>query len=744
MLTLSPLGSQLSAIAQSSLPSAVPECGGSVFQLAAIWEEPSSVPRINPDGVNHQMSSGRGQLIEDAEGNSEEGVKPTSITSTPSSSIQIGSTAEWVDPVLVTLELRQRNIDKSITECNIRRKLIEDILVRRRAIQSTNEHLLDFGELLTAFENENEAQIKELDSRISECPAGMSSLTEQQEVKAILDACQVRKHELSYLRSTGVINDTIAHYRHTCSELDGLECYASTQMQIREELCGWALDIHSKHQVRWLVGDMGMGKTTLCRSIAIDLEARGSLLASYFLHDKCVSLAFLPKSIASGLAHLDPDYDAQVQGDYDVSPEGRSLSALTESYVDALKGKLVNRRWKRKTRAVVIVDGLDYGHIEEVAILAFVVKAFSELNIPIAWIFSSTYKSNIAHALSEFIPGRCDNFMIDLNHSTEERDGNIRCYANARLQELFTRQKLVGDSELLSQAVNYMVESSGGQFSFVDVLLTNTPPHDLSILLRGDPLALARACKPLDDRYKSLLEASWALVSRVSYDSKDDRRTAFFLGYGFDTVIQVHEHSLSLILYYILYLDLPKTCLGIAFFWGYDVAYVNRLVKDLHPVLRVSKQNEPIEINLASFRTFLTTPERSGKYAILKPDFDLLAIRRSIHLVNNFPEGKDYHPSSSSHGMYSLWSVLAEENDELESKYPFELVRALERLNPSAWEGFCSEAGVNPNKGHEVLRKRLGMWYRVCTIVSRSRLIVFISFGLDKRCLKSGEELVEA
>ncbi|KAF8654673.1 hypothetical protein AX16_003463 [Volvariella volvacea WC 439] len=533
---------------------------------------------------------------------------------------------------------------------------------------------------------------------------------------------QTQAEEIKYLvEKAASAHDGLAKYWYTCPDLQGLECSPNTHVTTRKDLHVWGQDPDNDLRVRWLLGDMGMGKTCLCRSTALGLESSGVPVAGYFLHGENRSFAFLLKAIAFGLSRWDHQYSAQV-----LPPDiPDAAMARAKFHAAILRRNLMKVPWKKNMRMVVIVDGVDLCSAkEDIEILREVVSEFSTPQVPIAWLISSRYTGVIDAAMSSLPHSSHPDFVIDLNNSAA--DSGIHEYTQSKLLQLFGEHR--SHSDLVSPITKFLVQSAGDQFSLIETLVKNTSPSELLALSSGDSATLARVFKPIDEQYKSLLDMIPPLDPGIgaAYSLNDDKNSAFKNGTPSGLAEFIQQHALPIIFYHTLYLGLPNLLEAIKLFWDIQPFMLNQITEHLYPVFRLPYRSQsvvwvggkgtmPVSINLPSFRTFLTTPERSGKHVVLRSHFDIVALRQCIRHINI---DADILDKLRPQEMYHIWMRLAHEINERGStteEVREELKQALKILDRRAWKKICVRLGLEgpPEESDLVLQQILGRLYRI-------------------------------
>ncbi|KAF8651958.1 hypothetical protein AX16_004601 [Volvariella volvacea WC 439] len=590
---------------------------------------------------------------------------------------------------------------------------IRKIHARKREIENllrANEFSIE--DLLRMEEKEVTENIQKLDLELADAQMTDPALFNEH-LYELQNAYHIELEELAHLR-IAYVNDPLlgeaVGYRHTCPELQNLICNPDTYVQTRKSLLEWGAGDQSSHGIHWLVGDKGMGKTCLCRSLALEFEERGQLAASYFLHGRNDRISLLPRAIIHGLAEVDSHYSIPVK-DADSATE---ITEIINKQQFMLEERLLAKPWQGPPRLLVIVDGIDRcPNEQEISTLVSIISTFSSLAIPFAWLLSGCYVGDTAQILSKLKETKHANFVIDLN-ANPEADANIRHYARAKINEL---TQAINDEELTTEVIEFLVKGAEGQFSFVDALLKEiSAVQDLSTLSREQFWSLISArpsvYRSLDEEFMSLLdEASDRPSSLTLYV---DDTSSHNSRYPADPKQIIRDSPLQVILYHLLYLDqIPSLGPNISRFWGIPRSHVLQLTKRLYPVLRVPSDLQdmvPLEMKLGPFRTFLMTPERSGIYAINRTAFDWVAAAQSIDLVNS-TRLDSHSPSFVTRGMYTAWLTIAQAADsnswdnswDNNSDSYYRLNAVLEHVDPESWV----------NEGLALLEGRFGLFFKL-------------------------------
>jgi hypothetical protein len=107
----------------------------------------------------------------------------------------------------------------------------------------------------------------------------------------------------------------------SCAEGGLARCLNGTRTQLLLKIIEWTKDVRGK-RIFWLCGKAGIGKSTICRTIASELEDNGQLRASFFFKrdraDRSYAKLFFPtvaKQLADKLPKLGHAIVAALEAD---------------------------------------------------------------------------------------------------------------------------------------------------------------------------------------------------------------------------------------------------------------------------------------------------------------------------------------------------------------------------------------------------------------------------------------------
>lgn len=138
------------------------------------------------------------------------------------------------------------------------------------------------------------------------------------------------------------------------------ECLPETRIELLRHVADWAESPHGKY-IYWLKGGAGIGKSTISRTIARQLNNKGLLAASFFFkrgeEDRNNAKRLFPtlaQQLAIAIPELEPEIQKAVEQDPYIS--GR---VLAKQFNKLLLRPLVNLNLGRRVTLVVVIDALD-------------------------------------------------------------------------------------------------------------------------------------------------------------------------------------------------------------------------------------------------------------------------------------------------------------------------------------------------------------------------------------------------
>ncbi|KAF8661429.1 hypothetical protein AX16_001347 [Volvariella volvacea WC 439] len=424
-----------------------------------------------------------------------------------------------------------------------------------------------------------------------------------------------------------------------------LGCDPNTREAIIEDIIFWMEDSERDHNVMWLRGPAGIGKSAIARTTAKRVDSKDSkavLAGSFFFFrgdPKRNNLDHVIHTLAHQLATA-------------VEAVGKEIYNVIRKNPDILDSDL-EVQWRKlivdPIMAVeslppmaMIIDGLDEcGNDEDqCTILEFI--ALCGPRFPVAFLVCSRPEPNIANSFdAEPLVSLC---RTEIDLATCKDDREMRAFVVARFSKLYARYRDIlryyaRDGIWPSaEVVDQIVDKADGQFIYPVTLfryieVSNANPHkQLEYCLAQGPEALT----PLDALYLQILQASHE---------------------PHDTQIQD-----------VLFLLLPAsnreapTLRLLSSVLGVDPASLRCSIRKLHSVIDVPRDDyNELSIYHQSFMDFLLDPNRSSAYCINQRDSAIRVIGGSLSALEQYPDSAgDLIPILQSWWSCSL--MLSHEN----------------------------------------------------------------------------------
>ncbi|KAG8920783.1 hypothetical protein FRC02_000699 [Tulasnella sp. 418] len=269
-------------------------------------------------------------------------------------------------------------------------------------------------------------------------------------------------------------------------------CMPSTRAEILGRISRWVSD-SARRPMFWLVGRPGVGKSTIARTVARDLDDKGLLGASFFFsheEENRRTLRFLFPSIAYQLAHAVPAFRKEIASaaDPDVSYSTLRIQ-LEKLIVNPLKAS-TNRR---RSPVVVILDGLDectnVNHVIEMIILLS--SALQELRPRVNLKIMVTSRREVHlrwRCRNPGLSGAADIFELhDVDNSLSDSD-DIQKYLDYHLAVIKNEEFSADETWPPEGSLKVLARMAEGLFSFASTAMSyirNRPHENMDILLAG-------------------------------------------------------------------------------------------------------------------------------------------------------------------------------------------------------------------------------------------------------------------
>jgi hypothetical protein len=379
-------------------------------------------------------------------------------------------------------------------------------------------------------------------------------------------------------------------------------CTLHTREQMLSDLMQWATD-NSQRPIYWLTGMAGTGKTTIAYSFC-ELLAKHEMLGASFFCSRTVEETGDPKIILPTISH--------------------QLSARSKEFASALL-KVIQEDDNIRNRSLqdqfdkllllpmksfpahqkydlIIFDGFDEPmRQDEISILiSLFLKHTAKL--PVKIFISSRYEEVIKRQFERAGSDTHDSFVLhNIEHHIVEED--IKQYMLEHLDKISEEIQEPRLHWISDEQVNQLVHQSGKLFVYAAVLCSFIGRGMAKEVKKRLEAAFSSMSGPIPGRNDRVYESLDALYSQVLNAAAD----------------KVDVKDIKMVLCIILAARHPLPINSIAALLGVDYEYrVEGVVTGLFSVLTSSYplDTAPITIFHASFRDYLTEPERSGNFWI--------------------------------------------------------------------------------------------------------------------------------
>ncbi|KAF7970973.1 hypothetical protein HWV62_22511 [Athelia sp. TMB] len=308
-----------------------------------------------------------------------------------------------------------------------------------------------------------------------------------------------------------------------------LTCLPGTRVSTLAAIHSW-LHLVDHHNILWLKGVAGSGKSALAHTIAQALYRDGFLTSSFFFNrdiNTCNTPLLLFTTIARDIARLYPAIAADIGAVLEQEPALASAH-ISRQFEAFIAGPL--RRHPVDQQIVVVIDALDEAIRDDLDtdLLAILRDEFAKLPPSFRVLITSRSTRIIEHHLSG--KPHIAHHHIDIN-SAENRE-DIAAYVDAELQDsiLCSQMGTHGPDSALIQDLKVMAD---GLFIWIATVFrylraAYNPKEKLRALLESRTYPHGRVLQPttkIDALYSTILEAAG------DWDDEDFRNGyALFMG----------------------------------------------------------------------------------------------------------------------------------------------------------------------------------------------------------------------
>ncbi|KAF8648480.1 hypothetical protein AX16_006261 [Volvariella volvacea WC 439] len=402
-----------------------------------------------------------------------------------------------------------------------------------------------------------------------------------------------------------LITYTSPKYQYSDSSL-GPYCNVRTREDDLDIIEGWRDAQNQPNPVLNLVGAVGTGKTSLCRTVTRSLIGRKEgdqpLLAGNFFFRQVYesdsnpgdTIATMMISLAHSLSLILPEYGENVEKVLEETNDAMNDPA-TLWYIlmgNALQTAIARSGWTH--RSLFVIDGLDKCKPADIGVFFQLLEEFVQSCGYILWLLS--YRS------VSYVYGVVFNYKRILHiHYLEDNpyaERGIQLYIEHALDPTIKRlQDTHRDTQSLLGVKKRLEHTANGQFQYVALgvaYVTNPlgePSRQASQLLL--PATEADAFRILDKTYHGILHAAFHSPT-------------------------LHPRILQQLLFFLIRIDQSATSGDIALFWSVSIDQLVAAVRSLLAVLRtvprsIESPNSVLSF-LSSFIHFVLSPDRGQKY----------------------------------------------------------------------------------------------------------------------------------
>lgn len=368
-------------------------------------------------------------------------------------------------------------------------------------------------------------------------------------------------------------------------------CHEDTRVQTRSQIAQWADSVESEC-IFWLKGGAGTGKSTIARTVAQALEAKGQLGASFFFKrnepDRGNARRFIP-TITKELIKHNKDLASGVLKAIEHDPQ-IAAKDVTEQFNKLLLEPLKNVAMYQSRTLVIVIDALDecendkeigtilqfLPRVQESSSLRLKIFLTSRPELPLRRFFEkeSSHQGLVLEKIAE------EAIKEDIMRFLEHRFAEIGRQAN-------TGKDWPGDEvlEALATACMPLFISAATICRFIEQS-GEDPVERLADILNDQ----RRYVTKMDKTYGPILDR---ILCERDEDEQEKQVTRF------KRIVGV-----------IILLSVPLPINALSEFVGISARSVEFLLDSFHSVLRIpDEQDLPVRILHLSFREYLLTTQ---------------------------------------------------------------------------------------------------------------------------------------
>jgi len=391
-------------------------------------------------------------------------------------------------------------------------------------------------------------------------------------------------------------------------------CHPDTHTRVLQAIHAWINP--TRPPICWLSGPAGTGKSTICHTIAAELEQAERPAATFFFSRKKGAREDITKLIPTLAYQIAQQISSTQSYMRSVLLEDRTLlsQAIEHQFQRLIADPLIN--CQARDRCLIIIDGLDECARRDrlLALIKILGQTFTTSNSPVQILLASRPEPDIASAFRMYAANKTSLWL-----SLEDSREDVRNYLRDHLHDIRQRHHL-------------FMESEPAQWP---------SKQDLDELVRhsdGLMIYAATVVRYLDDGVGSpQVKLRGVLARHVGVDPL----------YA-EVISEGEKHpNFKRVLGTLMYLRYPLPLAELAELLQLDVSDVRTALARCHSILTITdNSNESIRPHHASLRDFLTDKERSKDLFCAPAHFHALiavdCLRTITDIVGSQREPSEY------------------------------------------------------------------------------------------------------
>lgn len=399
-------------------------------------------------------------------------------------------------------------------------------------------------------------------------------------------------------------------------------CHPDTRVDLLRQINKW-VDEPCGKSIYWLQGMAGTGKSTIARTIAYDLDKRGTLGASFFFKrgegEGSKATRFFP-TVAAQLVHKCPGLTEHVRNAIETN-QSIAEKAIHEQFKKLILHPLKEAQLEPTTK-IVVVDALDECDREEDAqtIIGLLPQLKLMTTVRVKFFVTSRPEFPIRYQFTT-ISGKYQDLVLQDVPEFIIEDDIFK----------FLVHKLAKIRDDFNKTTCQLPSAWPGQTKFRKLVKMAIPLF----------IFAATSCRFIEDRRYGGGGPDGRLEQIIQHQARGQRSTICEM-YHLVLNKSVREETVDEfrdIVGSIVILDTPLSSSALARLLGIPKISVDERLEMLHSVLSIpTDQDAPIRLLHLSFRDYLVNPDnhKSDPFWIdEKESHGMLATRCLDHLMNN-------------------------------------------------------------------------------------------------------------